>query len=242
MIICVAGEESSQSLFGHLQEQFGHYKTKPTSTQNTAQKMPSYRGPRSVWLENSDSEYQLQWSYIACKESDPIAVSLGLLCRILADGYFSKLGSRLRETLGLVYSIHADLNLYSTHGSLDIYSSVTAKDLPKFCQELKVIIEKLVTRGPSLVDLKLAKKRALIDLELSIADPERSYFKYAWSILEGRKPSFSLLAQKISMLTQEDLHKACRKVFQAKNLGVVLMGPKNKSLEAKVSKIVCDKS
>ena len=238
IVVCAVGGTDTEQTFARLSAEFSGYKLKAKDQSvNKAirRKLRGKKGPLTRWLYNADSEYQLQWSFRGPSETDSEAIHCSLLCRILSEGYFSKLGSRLRETLGLVYAIDAEPNLMTTHGTLDIHSAVAAEDLPKFIKELWQILRRLAKKGPSKADLYLAKKRALIDLELSSVEPEAIYMRYSWAVLRNKKASLVKSAEKISAVTDEQMKSFCNKIFEPSRLAVVFLGPTNSELQK-----ICD--
>ena len=146
MIVCVVG--GPDQVIDHLEKRFKNYKKNQKAPAKKSFKKTRFVGPKFSSHEHSDNEYQVLLSLNAYPEWSKGAFASALLCRILADGYFSRLGARLRETLGLVYSIDANTSLYSDHGSLDIHASVGPNELKKFTKELLLILKKLREKGP----------------------------------------------------------------------------------------------
>ncbi len=238
VVICSVGGSDSPSILDKMEREFSRYSPGSKIKRTRAKKPKPFQGPMITWPQNSDSEYLVQWSYLTSPEWSPDSTIINLICRILSDGYFSKLGSRLRETLGLVYSISADLNQMSNHGTIDISAAVGPQELTKFCRELQKIIQKMTIKKPSLSELKRAKTRALLDLELTLEDPETLYFKYSWYILNKQQPSFQLQAQLIQDVSPEDILRVCQSIFQAKNLGIVFLGPQDDSLQNQIAQTI----
>jgi predicted Zn-dependent peptidase len=234
MVVCAVGGEEDEPILDKLNQAFGHYRPRTRARPSKPGKLPIFRGPASKWLDHSDNEYHIQMSFLCGAEWGPQALDAGLLSRILADGYFSRLGERLRETLGLVYSIDAQPNLFSDHGTLDITASVGASELPRFMTELLRILQKLKHEGLSQREVRIAKARALMDVELVPTDPENLGFRWSWSLLSGKRPSLANMAKGIQAVSKERLQRRARTLFQPKNASLVVLGPKDDKLQATI--------
>ncbi|MFW7380995.1 MAG: M16 family metallopeptidase [Oligoflexus sp.] len=237
MVICAVGGNEDEPILEQLEEHFSSYQPRALRSRKKLKKLPSYQGPKVRWLEHSDNEYHLQLSFVCGPEWGPEAHAVSLISRILADGYFSRLGARLRETLGLVYYVEAQPNLFSDNGTLDITASVGPQELEAFLFELLKILKKLQQMGPSLQEVKLAKARALMDMELMPTDPEVLGFRWSWSILSGKNPSLKNTAEEIATLDQDALTQAAKKIFCPENSSLVILGPHDEALQKKINDI-----
>lgn len=237
MVVCAVGGELEDGILDAMEKSFKAYQVKGGRPRTKPKKLPRFKGPVVRWIENSDNEYQLQLSFICGPEWGPQAPAVQILSRILADGYFSRLGSRLRETLGLVYYVEAQANLFSDNGTLDITSSVGPQELASFLRELLKILRKLSQKGPSQREVKLAKTRALMELELLPSDPEVLGFRWSWAILSGQKPSLKHLADNINKLDQQAIATVAKEVLTRLRSSLVILGPLDEKLQKRVDEI-----
>jgi predicted Zn-dependent peptidase len=67
--------------------------------------LPKFTGPKCVFIENSDNEYDVQVSFVCEGTNSSWTPAYDMLSRILGDGFSSRLVKRIREELGLVYDI-----------------------------------------------------------------------------------------------------------------------------------------
>lgn len=237
MVICAVGGAADEPILDSLEKAFRTYKAAPNRRKKKLKRLNHFQGPAIRWLEHSDNEYHVQLSFVCGPEWGPQSSDVSAIARILGDGYFARLGARLRETLGLVYSVEAQPNLFSDNGTLDITASVGGQELETFLKELLSILRKLATKGPTQQEVKLTKTRTLMDLELIPSDPEVLGFRWSWSILCGRQPSLAAMALETGKLNQKSVAKAARQIFQRKNASLVILGPLDQNLQKRIDKL-----
>src|SRR6185369_7780763 len=89
----------------------------------------SQQCPQSVFVLDSDSQSHLQVSFRSVARHDPRIMSLRILRRILCGGGSSRLHLTLRERLGIVYSVDANIAAYEECGYFSIELSTGAENL-----------------------------------------------------------------------------------------------------------------
>ncbi len=234
IVVCAVGMQNSNDVLAKMEACFKKYKAKSADVY-TRQKDPktSFRGPKITSLKHSDNEYHVLISFLACAAWDPKADEVNIITRILSDGYFSRLRERLREKLGLVYDIDASSNLLTDRGLLDISASVATEDLLTYLKEIYRTLKKLAHKGPSQLEIDLAKKRALLDLELVSTEPEALGFHWSWSLLCKQSPSLIKRKKAIEAVTKKSIHEHIKRIFRHTRSSLVILGPEDKILENK---------
>lgn len=242
IVICAVGgkQDAYEEIITHLSSQFKRMPKParlPSRRLHAIDQLPRYRGPKFKWLHHSDNEYQVQLSFLAAPAWSHTAQAASIICRILADGYFSRLRARLREELGLVYHIDAETNLFTDNGLIDITASVGIEDMTLFFKELFKIIHKLVEKGPTTEEVKLAKTRAILDLELYATDPESLSFHWAWSLLCNKNPSLDKQRRWIENISKSNLNSSIKKIFRRSRSSLLILGPNNPQIIKDCEKI-----
>lgn len=237
-VVCAVGGSETSGILDRLADSFSQFSvTRPTRTKKFNEPQ-AIVGPKCAVVPNNDNEYQLQLSFRCSGEWSKHALMCEITTRILADGFCSRLGKRIREELGMVYDIDAELTMFKDTGSIDIYSSVDPKHIEKFLTEVGKIIVSIRDKGPTKDELERAKRRAMVDLGLLPDDPDMIGFKLSWALLSGKKPSLSKSIERIQTVTKEDVQKTCQKFFKPKRMACVLLGPKDKDLAKKCQQII----
>lgn len=234
-VICVVGGD--RDLIETVTSHFAHYAAEKSSVPKTTfAALPTFRGPAVKWVEHSDNEYEIKLAAITCGEWHHDAPLIALIARILSDGFSSRLTRRLREELGLVYDIHAAANLGIDVGTLDIHGSCATEQLDEFLQELFLLLCQLRDSGPTEDELERAKVRAIVDLELSLTQPEALGSRAAWAELCGEPFSLVSERQKILAISMDAIRAMLQVLFSPKALAIAALGPKDKDLEGRLHK------
>jgi predicted Zn-dependent peptidase len=187
----------------------------------------TYKGPQIFWVENSDNEFQVQLSYLCEGTGSTKTPIYELLTRILADGFSSRLTKRIREELGLVYDISANLHQYLGFGLLNISASVTEENLQAFFTEVSSVIASLTKDIVPPDELDRHKLRAITDLQLTTSEPTALAWRGAWGVLSQTQYQLSLLAEQINVINADQIRAVASEVFKPHNLCVTGLGPKD---------------
>ncbi len=187
--------------------------------------MTDFKGPCAFWVENSDNEYQVQFSFLCEGTGSPKTAAYEMLSRILSDGFSSRLTLRIREELGLVYDISSSLHQYDGVGILNINASVLGENLKPFFKEIFAVLDSLSTNSVTEAELARHKRRARVDLDITTAEPSALAWRASWALLSSTEMYLSPWAKNYESLTQRTLMDISREIFKPENLCVVALGP-----------------
>jgi len=234
MIVCVTGGPGSDEMIELMETHFSFPGSSGVSSDKVTPASINRAGPKALWVENSDNEYQIQLSFVCGGEWSPEAPSVEALARVLADGFSARLTRRLREELGLVYDISSEVRFFSDTGSLDINASVGPERIDEFFDELFTLVRDLATKGPAPRELERVQRRTLIDLDLLPMHPEELGFRIAWDTLGGRADSLVRERQLVEQLTAERVRETAATILTAKGAALVVLGPVRDGLEGEL--------
>jgi predicted Zn-dependent peptidase len=229
-IMAVGGE--TNKIMPLLENAFGNYRldSKEKLKTNYA-KTPSYTGPLFKWIEDSNNEYQILHSFAIEGEFSDNDCLYEIIIRILSDGFCSRLSSRIREELGLVYDVDATATRIAEAGTFEISADIHTSKLEQYTTEMLRIVESLKNDGPNEDELQRAILRSIVDLELSPSEPEGIGSRVCWAHLSDEPFSLVQYREKYRSITKDQVTQMCRKIFTKENLAVVIMGPKRIGLE-----------
>ncbi len=160
MVIAVVGNIDFEEVEKHLRNILVQQGNKIEEIFDTVQPQTG----RLVHLESgmSTTTIDVGWTTKGIKETtieDRYAMGIG--CYLLGGSPRSILHTRIREELGMVYSISAVFGFFQVAGWLSIKSSVKSENLEEVLEEINKAIEKFVSE-PIDNDLFLRAKRYLI--------------------------------------------------------------------------------
>jgi predicted Zn-dependent peptidase len=235
-VICAVGG-NYQKVRDLIQTHFGPWTIDSTQSRKKGLQT-NYAGPRSFWVENSDSEYQIQLSFLCEGTGSERTATYELLTRILSDGFSSRLTKRIREELGLVYDISSDLHQYDGIGLFNITASVVGENIKQFFEEVFLVLATVVKQEIKGDELDRHKYRTLVDLSITTAEPSALAWRGSWAMLSKTEAKLSVWAEKISRLTPEDVAASATTIFAAEKLCVVAVGPDDFGLKDGLEDIV----
>lgn len=234
MAICIAGGNDSDQVFSDLEGAFKGYPIAANHKPAGNEHVDLFKGPKFRFVNNSDNQYQISLAFLCEGEWSDKVVGYEMICRILSDSFSSRLSLRLREELGLVYDIVCEEGLSTDCGTITIEAQMTPDKVHTVLKEICKILVNFRNHGPTKDELRKAIFRAEVRLSLAAYEPEQLSFRLGWNFLHGKESSLLNRLKQIRRQETQSVMDLANQVFQASNCALVLMGPKNSSLEEKV--------
>lgn len=237
MLICMVGGKTVDAK-RLTKEHFKSFDRPSKKLENKKRSLPKFQGPRVDVIENSDSEFDIQVSFVCEGNNSPKTYLYDMLSRLLSDGFASRLVKRIREELGLVYDISTDFHQYDNGGSFNINAGVSENNLEVFFKELFAVLDKVKKEFVTGGELMRHKTRSFTDLQLIPTDAGHVGFRLAWALLAGIDPHLNTWHKLIESVTEKDIQKIANEIFRPENLAVVALGPTNKEITARFHQCV----
>jgi predicted Zn-dependent peptidase len=153
-----------------------------------------------------------------------------VLASILGGMMSSRLFSKIREEMGLAYYIKTSIDdnpdtgvLYTRAG---VENSKTEDAVKAIMNEYKKITEEKVTEKELTKTKEHIKGKTAISLESS---DSLAYFQAVNELLENRTYTPEEIFKAIDSVTAEQIQQTAKKIFQPKNLNLVVLGPHKKT-------------
>jgi predicted Zn-dependent peptidase len=196
------------------------------------------KSPGLHFQEDSDSQIELQVCFRSCSYNDPDFLVLALISRVFDDGFTSRLQRVLREERGLVYSVECRATSMSDLGTMDF--DVTVR-LEKVVEVTRILLKEITTfakEGPTESELSHIKKRYFFDLDSELDDPYKQVVRYAFPHLYSSEMSLQEERELIESITAKKMLEVAEKVFEAKNLNLILVGPYTSELKSRLEALI----
>lgn len=237
-VVVVSGPVRSHNVFSSAEDIFGNWQTATLPTNTLALKR--HTSPQMSFVQDSDSQMNLQLAFLGIPRGDSRFTALRLLRRVLAGGGSSRLYLRLREELGIIYSVEAAIGSYDETGCLAIDLSTAPETL---VQAIKVTLEelvKIVTEPMPAAELERVKQSYIFDLEYSRDSTYEMGGRYGWGELMNVVRSIEEDQQDGRSTTAEDIIATARAIFTPENLRLVAVGPWKKGMKKQVRELAKD--
>jgi predicted Zn-dependent peptidase len=182
-------------------------------------------GPESVWVHDSDSQVGLQLAFRLPGRNDPRQMDLRVLRRLLTGGGTSRLLLRLREELGLTYSVDAALSLFAESGCLSIDLAVAPENLLAATREVLLVLAEIRSTVVSAEELERLKVGYLYDLDFSQDHTDEMATRYGWGELCGMRRTTEEDRQAIIAMTAASLQRTAQELLTPQRLKLAVVGP-----------------
>jgi len=235
-VVVVSGPVRSHEVFATAEEIFGGWQDGPLPT--TLPVSRRHTSPRTCFVQDSDSQMSLQLAFLGIPRGDARFTPLRLLRRLLAGGGSSRLYLKLREELGIVYSVEAAIGAYDETGCLAIDLSTAAETLAQAVEVTLQELARIVAEPIPEVELERVRQSYIFDLEYSRDSAYEMGGRYGWGELMGVVRNIEEDQDEVRNATAGDVRETARAIFAADNLRVVAVGPWKKGMKKRVRELV----
>lgn len=235
-VVVVSGPVRSHDVFADAMQVFGDWAPAPLPMLQPVTRR--HDTPQICFVRDSDSQMNLQLAFLGIQRGDRRFMALRLLRRLLAGGGSSRLHLRLREELGIVYSVEGAIGAYDETGCLAFDLSTAADTL---LQAVEVTLEELarVAEQPvSAAELRRVGQSYIFDLEYSRDSAYEMGGRYGWGELMGVVRSIEQDQQEVAGIRPHDLLEITRTVCRPENLRLVAVGPWKNGMKKRVRELV----
>ena len=179
-----------------------------------------------VSLDRASSQTHLVFGRPIPGHSDPRRFALALLSSALGGGMSSRLFQRVREELGLVYSVFTFQSFYSMAGVSGIYLGTQPSRAQEATQAVREELDSLAHGGMSPEDLEQIKNQVKGQIMLSLESTGARLFRLA-SFALHKEPMATLdeLLAKIDRVSDSDVARAAEDFFQPEEQLLFRLGP-----------------
>ena len=235
-VVVVSGPVRSHDVFAFAEDVFCGWQVGlvPSATAVTRR----HTSPRTCFVHDSDSQMNLQLAFLGMPRGDAKFTPLRLLRRLLAGGGGSRLYLKLREELGIVYSVEAAIGAYDETGCLAVDLSTAPETL---VQAVEVTLQELVRIATEPIpeeELERVRQSYIFDLEFSRDSAYEMGGRYGWGELMNVVRTIEEDQHEARNATGWDICETARTIFAAENLRLVAVGPWKSGMKKRVRELV----
>lgn len=151
--------------------------------------------------------------------------ALNVANAVIGGGMSSRLFQKIREELGLCYSVYSYPSLYKDCGVMEVYAGVNSALRDKAFEEILNVIKTVKEKGVNEKEFLRGKeqiKSSLIMGRESTATQMLLYGKYL--IFSGTEFDFNEKLRKIDSVTLEDVNSVIKEIFDFDKMAVASVG------------------
>lgn len=222
-IIAVAGDFDEKKIYSRIEKIFS--KTKKGKFNNRQKTEILQKFPNIKILNKETDQTHLTLSALGYNMFDEKKYTLDLLAVLLGGNMSSKLFLEIREKLGLAYYVYAFGNQYYDCGYLAIGSGVPHERLEVVTKKIIGILDILKKTGPSPKDLLNAKGFIRGQTALRFESSEEvAHFSAGQELFYGKIMQPEEILKKIEKVSQNDILKIAREIFQPDKINMAVIG------------------
>ena len=237
-VAVIAGDIRAETVFTACEEAFSAWHSAPLP--HPVPPSVSQTSPEAIFVDDSDSQVHLHIAFRGFARSDPRLMAIRLIRRALCGSGCSRLNLRLREQLGIVYSVDATISAYEETGTFGIELSTTPENLPVAVNEVLNAVLRISVENIHGDELQRIKKGYFFDLEYSRDSCYEMQVRYGWGELMGLVHDIEDDQAEAEALDSETVRLTAAALFAPHNLNLVAVGPLKNPLKKAVEKILAE--
>ncbi len=149
-----------------------------------------------------------------------------VLNSILGGSVSSRLFQEIREKRGLAYSIYSFMSGYSDGGTITIYAGTRVREVERVLELIRREIRRMETHGVERAELSRTKDQMKGSLMLSLESSHSRMNKLAKDeLIAGRHTSLEEMLLEIDAITEEQVARVARELFDTGTLAITGLGP-----------------
>lgn len=225
MVISVAGNFSSEKVLTLLEKQFGMIKPIGKKIVRTQTKFH----PAFSSVHKDTEQIHLTIGFQGCSYTSEDKYAQDIFEQCFGDSDDSRLFQKLREDLGLVYSIYSFCNSYNDMGLFQIYGAMNGQKVEKVVKEIGLLLKELRQQGITKEELFCAKERVKADLLIGLDSSENRMAQNGKSVLlSGQLETMPDLLERTLTVSKEDVMRYIKQYIQLEKTSLVLVGNRTK--------------
>lgn len=224
LVICACGAVDPAVLRLAAEREFGDWQERPLLGVLPVKDSQQWV-PRSHWVQDSDSQVSFQLAFRLPGRGDERTMAIRLLRRILGWGAGARLPLRLREELGLTYSVDVSCLLLDDTGYLAIDTAVAPDNLSAAVAEVLDILQRLRDEPLSSTELAAAVKTYLFDLDFSRDQSESLTVRYGWGLQAGYLRTLEQDREELLSMSPEYLQQVVQQLLTPTTMNLAVVGP-----------------
>ena len=231
IVVAVAGHVNHDEIVETVDKKLGSRKSK---VELARRKKPRLKKVRKVYKRPSEQAHILiglpSTSYKDSSRFDAYVANA-----VLGGGMTSRVYQKIREKLGLAYSVYSYLHSYTDSGLLMLYAGTSLNQYGKVLDLLHKEFLKFREKGPTQKELKFYKQQVIGGIILGSDDIENRMNSLGVNeMVFNRYRPVDLVTQEIEKVTKESVMQYSEKYLDPSQLGISVMGDVDESLAQKL--------
>jgi predicted Zn-dependent peptidase len=225
IVVSVSGNVDHDRLLDTLQ-QTGWEDVPRGDTPAAATQTPVARPPETVHVERDTTQTHLVFGAPAVSHSDPRRYAMSLVSMLLGGGMSSRLFQRVREELGLAYSVYTYQSFHADAGVHGVYVGTAPATAAAAADAIRAELRLLSEQGIPEDELAAGKSQLKGQITLSLESvSSRMYRAAAVELYNEPYKALDELLGEIDRIDGDSVATICREFFAPEQHTVLSLGP-----------------
>ncbi len=204
---------------------------------------PKGEKPREVHFERDSAQSHVCIGSTIFPHNDPRRYAASLVSMALGGGMSSHLFQRVREELGLAYSIYSFQSFYALAGIAGVYMATRPDMARRAIDEVLEILARIASEGFNAGELKAVKNQAKGQVMLSLESTSSRLHRLAGvALYDEPYRTLDEICELIDAVSEEDVADLCRSYYAPERQMIVRLGPASQEAPEEVSAAVSQSS
>lgn len=227
IVVSFAGNLSLAEAAELAEEYFG---AMPASKFEQRKKEITLRGG-NLFKQKPIEQAHFALAFPSVKRDDPAYSAMLVMNTVLGGGMSSRLFKRVREELGLAYSVYSFGSFYEETGLFTVYAGVNPKKAEQAAEAVKAVIEEFKEKGLTEEEFLRGREQLKSSTIFSQENTSSQMLLYGKELLyTGRVYDFEKRMNEISALTREDILRCIETSFDFSRVAVASVGNLKKAI------------
>lgn len=235
-VVVAAGQISPDEVFTAVSHAFAGWSGSSPPYQEPV--CENQKAPGTLFVKDSDSQVNLQIAFRSFPRQDGRLAAARLMRRILTGGGCSRLHLSLRERLGIVYSVDAQLAAYDDTGCFAIELATAPENLSVAVAEVLRETLRLATEPVGENELGRVRQGYFFDLDYSRDSTFDMQVRYGWGELMGMMRSIEEDQAEAGAVDAAAVMATARELFSPARLNLVAVGPVKSAVKRDIAGII----
>ena len=224
MVVAAAGRVEHEALLDVL-SRTGWNAVPGGSIEVTNVPAPVAESPNRRHIDRDGHQTHIVLGSPSIAYADPRRYAVSLVGLMLGGGMSSRLFQRVREELGLAYSVYAFQSFHRDTGMHGIYAGTSAETAHRALEEIDRELLVMASEGFPADEIEAGKSQLKGQITLSLESPASRMFRVASAALYGEPflPLDETLAR-IDAITPDQVAEVCHTLFLPDRQTVVTLG------------------
>lgn len=221
MIISIAGNYNEERILMQLEECFGSI---PTTASRPELTIPIYKN--CIYKNEKDIEQMhINIAFPSITNIDERRYELTVMNAILGENANCMLFQRIREDLGLTYSIYSYESSFATTGLFHIYAATNPEPALTIYDEIFRIIAEVKKEGFSEKDIEETKKQICVNLTIASESTKNRMNSNAKHIMKyGKIIPLNDVIERVNLITRDNVNTLAKNILDVNSCSIALVG------------------